>query len=346
MTNYIIRRLLILPFILFGVTMLIFLMLTQLSPGQRLAAYQSDAARPGKEAELIKRYGLDKPIVVQYVEWMKKIARGDLGFSKTGKEPVATMIRRLFPATLELALWATIPLIPLGIWLGMQAALKHNKWTDQLLRFVSILGTSMPAFVTALLLLMVFGAILQILPTGGRLSQTSQRLVDSAAWRSGWAPETGLYTVDALLRGNLAVFWDALRHLIMPVVTLAALSSAVLLRVTRSSMLDTLRQDYVRTAMAKGLSYRAVVRKHARPNALLPVITQGGLLMVGLMGGAAMTETIFDWPGIGRRVIQSAGNLDVVTVLGLVLFLAVILIVGNLVVDVLYAIVDPRIRLN
>ncbi|MEO8082857.1 MAG: ABC transporter permease [Ardenticatenales bacterium] len=346
MTNYIIRRLLILPLILFGVTLLIFLMLTQLSPGQRLAAYQGDAARPGHEDELIKRYGLDKPIYVQYAAWIGKIAHGDLGFSKTGKERVTVMIRRLFPATLELALWSTIPLIPLSVWLGMQAALQHNKPTDQFLRLVSILGTSVPAFVSALLLLMVFGAMLKVLPTGGRLYPTTQRLVDSSAWTNAWAPATGLITVDALLRGNFEVLWDALRHLVMPVVTLSALNSAVLLRVTRSSMLDTLRQDYVRTAMAKGLSYREVVRKHARPNALLPVITQGGLLLVSLMGGAAITETIFDWPGIGRRVIQSAGNLDVVTVLGLVMFLAVLLIVGNLIVDVLYAVVDPRIRLS
>lgn len=345
MTSYIIRRLLILPLILFGVTMLIFLLLTQLSPGQRLAAYVNDS-RPGHEEELIRRYGLDKPIHVQYVNWMGKILRGDLGFSKTGKEPVAAMIRRLFPATLELALWSTIPLIPIGILLGMLAALKHNQPTDQALRLASILGTSTPVFVSALLMLMVFGSILQWLPIGGRLSQLSQPIVDSAAWSKSWAPVTGMYTVDALLRGNMAVLWDALRHLIMPVVALSTLNSAVLVRVTRSSMLDTLRQDYVRTALSKGLAFGAVVRRHALPNALLPVITQGGLLLVSLMGGAALTETIFVWPGIGRRTVEAASNLDVVTVLGLVLFEAVILIVGNLVVDVLYAVVDPRIRLN
>lgn len=346
MTSYIIRRLLILPIILAGVTILIFGMLSQLSPGQRAALYTREQASPQTIERLIQQYGLDDPIPVQYVRWLKNVARGDLGFSKTGKEPVAEMFVRLFPATIELALWSTVPLIALGIWLGMIAALNHNKLPDVVLRIVSIVLTSLPLFVFALLLLMLFAARLRWLPPGDRLSQLNQALVDSAAWRSGWAPVTGIYTLDALLRGNLAVFADALRHLVMPVTALAALNCAVLLRVTRSSMLDTLRQDYVRMAQAKGLSWRHVVRRHALPNALLPVVTVGGLTLVALMNGAAITETIFNYPGIGKRFADAAANLDAVTVLGFVLFQGVILIVGNLVVDILYAVVDPRIRLG
>jgi len=346
MTSYIIRRLLILPIILLGVTILIFAMLSQLSPGQRVAMYTREVASQENIARLIVQHGLDKPIYVQYFHWLSNVARGNLGFSKTGGEPVFDMFVRLFPATLELALLSTIPLIALGIWLGILAALNHNKWPDQILRVVSIIGTSMPLFVFALLLLMFFAARLRWFPPGDRLSLTNQALVDSAAWRAGWAPVTGMYTLDALLRGNVAVFLDALHHLVLPVTSLAALNCAVLLRVTRSSMLDTLRQDYIRTALSKGLSYRTVVRKHARPNALLPVVTVGGLMLVALLNGAAITETVYNLPGVGKRFVTAAVNLDVVTVLGFVLFEGVILIIGNLVVDILYATIDPRIRLG
>lgn len=346
MTNYILRRLMILPLILFGVTILIFVMLSQLSPGQRAALYTREQASPQTIDRIIREYGLNDPIPRQYVRWLGNVVRGDLGFSKTGKEPVAEMFLRLFPATVELALWSTVPLIALGIWLGMMAALNHNRLPDVVLRIISIILTSLPIFVFALLLLMLFAARLRWLPPGDRLSQLNQALVDSAAWRSGWAPVTGIYTLDALLRGNLAVFVDALRHLLLPVTSLSALNCAVLLRVTRSSMLDTLRQDYVRMAQAKGLSWHDVVRKHARPNALLPVVTVGGLTMVALMNGAAITETVYNYPGIGKRFADAAANLDAVTVLGFVLFQGVILVIGNLIVDILYAVIDPRIRLG
>lgn len=343
MTAYIVRRLAILPFILFSVTLLIFAMMSTLTPNQRAALYVSDIPKTknGLQA-IIDKYGLDEPIHVQYFHWLRQLARGDLGFSKTGKEPVTAVIKHRLPATLELGFYSALLIVLVGVQLGILAALKHNRWQDQSLRVFSILGTSSPTFMIGLLLLMVFAAGLGWLPAGDRLSVQAQRIVDSSGWRS----VTEFYTLDALLNRNLFVFTDAIQHLLLPVLTLSIVSWAVLVRVTRSSMLDTLRQDYVRTARAKGLSERSVTQRHARPNAMLPVVTLAGLLIIGLMNGAAITETVFNWPGLGQKTVQAAQNLDLVTVLGLTMFFATLLIIGNLVVDVLYAYIDPRVRLG
>lgn len=343
MTAYIARRLMLLPLILFGVTILIFAMLTQLSPIQRAALYVQDVPRrPAQLEAIIEQYGLDEPIHRQYVRWIGSVSRGDLGFSKTGKEPVAQVIFGHLPATVELALWTIVPIVLVGIQLGIYAALHHNRLPDQALRVFSIFGTSLPSFLAGLLLLMIFAAELQWLPTGGRLTPEMQRVVDADQWRA----VTHMYTIDAVINARLDVLTDALRHLILPVITLSYISWAVLLRVTRSSMLETLRQDYVRTARAKGLAERAVTQRHARPNAMLPVVTVAGWQLIGLLGGVAITETIFNWPGIGKRFITAAVNLDVVTVLGFVLFNGALLILGNLAVDILYAYLDPRVRLS
>jgi peptide/nickel transport system permease protein len=343
MSAYIIRRLLILPFIVFAVTLMIFAMMSQVSPTQRAALYVSDIPKTKDGLQkIIEKYGLDDPIPVQYFRWVKQIATGDLGYSKTGKESVMEVIQHRFPATLELALFASALIILLGVRLGIVAALRHNKWPDQTLRLFSIVGTSVPTFVIGLVLLMVFAAVLQWLPAGDRLSVQSQGLVDGPTWHG----YTQLYTIDSLLNGNVNVFVDAVRHLLLPVLTLAIISVAVLMRVTRSSMLDTLRQDYVRTARAKGLTEHVVIQKHARPNAMLPVVTLAGLTVAGLLSGAVITETVFNWPGIGQKTVQAATNLDLVTVLGLTMFFAVILIIANLVVDILYALIDPRVRLS
>ncbi len=343
MTAYIVRRLMILPFILFSVTLLIFAMMSTLTPTQRAALYVSDIPKTknGLQA-IIDKYGLDDPIHVQYFRWIGQIAQGDFGFSKTGKEPVTEVIKHRLPATLELGFYSALLIIIVGIQLGILAALKHNLWQDQSLRVFSILGTSSPTFMIGLLLLMVFAASLGWLPAGDRLSVQAQRIVDAPSWRG----PTGFYTFDAIINTNLPVFLDAMKHLILPVLTLSIVNWAVLVRVTRSSMLDTLRQDYVRTARAKGLAESAVIQRHARPNAMLPVVTLAGLLIIGLMNGAAITETVFNWPGLGQKTVQAAQNLDLVTVLGLTMFFATLLIIGNLIVDVLYAYIDPRVRLS
>ncbi|MEW5869193.1 MAG: ABC transporter permease [Chloroflexota bacterium] len=354
MVNYIIRRLLILPVILFGVTALIFGMLQFLSPEERSALYVRDIPKnPAQMDAIIKRYGLDDPILTQYWHWMwghkdtvtgemvGGILRGDFGYSRTGNQPVVDLLKRRFPATVELTLYTILPIIGIGVWLGIVAAVHHNKFIDQLARVLAILGTSLPAFVLGLLALLLFYAKLGWFPPG-RLSDWANTVVYSEAFRT----YTSLITVDALLNGRVDVFLDALRHLILPVIVLSTISWATYLRVTRSSMLETLRQEYVVTARAKGLKETDVINGHARPNALIPVATLSGFSVAGLLGGAVLTETIFDYPGIGQASGAAAAQLDVITVLSFTLLAGFILIVANLIVDVMYAFLDPRVRLS
>jgi ABC-type dipeptide/oligopeptide/nickel transport system permease component len=323
-----------------------------LTPYERASLYVRDVPkRQGAIDGIIKKYGLDDPVPVQYWYWMVGrtdedtnktkggVLRGDLGFSKVGKSSVLEVIGRRLPATAELALWAAIPMIGIGIWLGVYSAIKHNKLPDQILRVISILGWSIPAFVLGLLLLMFFYAKLGWFPPG-RLSDWSMQIVLSPEFTQ----YTHMNTVDSILNLRLDVFLDALKHLVLPVITLAFLNWAYMLRVTRSSMLDTLRQDYMTTARSKGLAERNVIWRHAVPNGLIPVITVGGLLMIGLFNGVVITETVFNYPGMGSFLSEAALTLDIVSVLGVTLISSIILVGGNLLVDVLYGIVDPRVR--
>ena len=354
MLNYIIRRLLLVPVLLFGVTVLIFLMLQFLSPVERSALYVRDIPRNEHAVQgIIKRYGLDKPIYVQYWKWLvghvdkitgeRKggILFGDFGYSRTGSQPVVDMIRSRFPNTLDLTIWAVAPVILIGIWLGVQAAVHQNGFIDQAARIFSIIGTSFPTFVFGLLMLMIFYANLQWFPPG-RVSDWASAVIFSAEFHH----YTSLLTLDALLNGRLDIFWDAMRHMLMPILTLSYISWATFVRVTRSSMLETLRMEYVTTARAKGLRERDVIHKHAQPNAMIPVVTLAGFEVILLLGGVVITETVFNYPGIGAAAAEAAARLDVITTLGFALFNGLILIVSNLVVDVLYAVIDPRVRLS
>jgi peptide/nickel transport system permease protein len=227
-----------------------------------------------------------------------------------------------------------------GIWLGVQAAVHQNGFIDQAARIFSIVGTSFPTFVFGLLMLMIFYANMQWFPPG-RLSDWASQ----AVYLSSFHHYTSLLTFDALLNGRLDIFWDAMRHMLMPILTLSYISWATFVRVTRSSMLETLRMEYVTTARAKGLAERDVIYKHAQPNAMIPIITLAGFQVIGLLGGVVITETVFNFPGIGQAAANAAAQLDVITVLGFALFNGLILIVANLVVDVLYGVIDPRVRL-
>jgi peptide/nickel transport system permease protein len=342
MTSYIIRRLLILPIVLFGLSLVIFGMISFLEPGERAALYITQPPRTQAALELvIKTYGLDQPLPVQYVQWLGRTLHGDLGFSKTAGQPVMSAILNFFPATLELALWSFIPIIVIGIWLGVLAATHQDQLIDQLARIFSIIGYSFPSFVFGLLVLMIFYAKLQWFPPG-RLDTWATLIVQSPSWHTF----TGMYTVDSLLNGRIDIFFEALRHLFLPAITLAYINWALILRVTRSSMLDVIRQDYVNVARSKGLRERDVINKHARPNAMIPVATIGGLLLFQLMNGVVITETVFDYHGMGLWIAQAALQLDVISVLGVALFEGTILVIANLAVDVLYAYLDPRIRLT
>ena len=354
MVTYVIRRLLLVPILLIGVTILIFGMLQFLTPVERSALYVRDFPKNERQLDgIILKYGLDKPLYQQYWRWLVGttdsvtgernggVLFGDFGWSRTGGQPVAKLIQTRFPNTLDLTLWAVGPVILVGIWLGVQAAVHHNGFIDQAGRIFSIVGTSFPTFVFGLLMLMIFYANIQWFPPG-RLSTDMQAVVSASSFKS----YTSLLTIDSLLNGRFDVFLDALRHMVLPILTLSYINWATFLRVTRSSMLETLRQEYVTTARAKGLPERDVIFKHARPNAMISVVTLAGFTVVGLMGGVVITETVFDYPGIGKAAAEAAGQLDVVTVLGFALFNGFILIVANLVVDVLYAVVDPRVRLS
>jgi peptide/nickel transport system permease protein len=354
MTAYIIRRLVQLPVTMVGVTVFIFAMLQLLSPVERSALYIRDT--PHNDAAIdaiVSKYGLDDPFYVQYWRWLVGVRdpvtgqweggllRGDLGYSRTGRQPVSELIAQRLPATLELTLWSALPIIGGGILLGVIAAIHHNKWVDQVIRVFVTLGWSFPTFVFGLLVILVFYAKLKWFPPG-RLSDPMALVVSSP----GFHQYTHMFTIDGLLNMRFDVFWDALRHLVLPIVTLSYVIWAQILRVTRSAMLETLRQDYITTARSKGLAERRVIYLHAFRNALIPVVTLGGLMVVNMLNGVVVAEVIFNYPGMGSAAARAAGSLDALAVLGFVLFGGVVLIVANVVVDVLYAVIDPRIRLN
>jgi len=353
MLTYIIRRLLLVPVLLFGVTLLIFGMLQFISPIERTALYVRDIPKNDKAIDgVIKLYGFDKPLYVQYWRWLvgrvdstgeRKggIVFGDFGYSRTSSQPVVELIKNRFPNTLDLTIWAVAPVILVGIWMGVQTAVHQNGLIDQVGRIFSIIGTSFPTFVFGLLMILIFYATLHWLPPG-RISDEFSQVVNSPSFHH----YTYLLTFDSLLNGRFDIFWDAIKHMLLPILTLSYISWATFLRVTRGSMLETLRMEYVTTARAKGLAEKDVINKHAKPNAMLPVVTLAGFSVVGLLGGVVITETVFNYPGIGSAAARAAVNLDVVTVLGFALFDGFILILANLVVDVLYAFVDPRVRLS
>lgn len=353
MSTYIIRRLLLLPVLLFGVTLIIFGVLQFLGPIERSALYVRDLPRNDKQITgIIRKYGFDKPIYVQYWRWLVGVKDpftgireggvlyGDFGYSRTGSQPVIDIIKNRFPNTLDLALWTVFPMLSVGIWLGVQAAVHQNGWIDQVARIFSIIGTSFPTFVFGLLVLILFYANTGWFPPG-KMSDWVNQIVLSGEFHR----YTHLLSIDALLNGRLDIFLDALRHMVLPVLTLSYINWATFVRVTRSSMLETLRMDYVTTARAKGLKERAVINKHARPNAMISITTLAGMSVANLLGGVVITETVFNYPGIGKAAADAAAQLDVVTVLGFAVFNGLILILANLVVDVLYGFIDPRVRL-
>jgi peptide/nickel transport system permease protein len=342
MTTYIVRRLFLLPVVMLGLSIMIFGMLQFLDPVERAALYVTDIPKnPAALDAIIQKYGLNKPIYIQYWNWLDNLVHGDMGWSKTAQMPVIQAIKTYFPATIELALWSFIPIIVVGVWLGIQAALHHNTFIDQAARIFSIIGYSFPTFVFGLLVLMLFYAKLQWFQPG-RISDWATAIVYSPNFHI----YTGMLTLDSLLNQRLDIFFDALKHLVLPAVTLAYVNWALILRVARSSMLEVIRAEYITTARAKGLTWQQVINRHARPNAMIPIATIGGLLLVGLLNGVVITETIFDFHGIGFFAANAALNFDAVSVLGITIFDGALLVFANLAVDILYAYLDPRIRLQ
>jgi peptide/nickel transport system permease protein len=333
--SYIARRLVLSMVVLAIVSVATFL-LTHAVPGDPITAIISDrqADNPEVRATLEKRWGLDRPLPLQYAYYVRNLVHGDLGESISKRRPVADELRQRVPATIELTLVAMTLAIAIGVPLGIVSAIRHDRWPDHLARFITLIGTSVPVFWLGLLLLYVFFYRLHWLPGPGRLDV-------------GMRPPqtiTGMVTLDALLRGQWDIFQAAIKRIILPSVVLGAYAMGIIARMLRSSLLAALSDDYVRTARSKGLVERRVVAGHALRNALIPTVTVFGLTFASLLAGAVLTETIFSWPGIGGFAVTAALKLDYPGLLGVTLVVAVIYVLVNLAVDVLYGILDPRIR--
>ncbi|MCL4424088.1 MAG: ABC transporter permease [Firmicutes bacterium] len=310
MSVYLARRLLMLIAVLLGVSILVFLIL-HLTPGNPALLIAGPDAPPETLQAIERELGLDQPIYMQYWRFLERALHGDLGKSLRSRLPVSFEVARAFPVTFQLTLVAILFSVVVSVPLGVTSAVNQNTWLDSLTMFSALLGISMPVFAVGLILMWVFGFYLGWLPI------------------SGFAPLTTL---------------EGWRSIILPAVTVSSASIATMARLTRSSMLEVLRQDYVRTARAKGLGEKVVIYKHALRNALLPVVTVIGLQIGGLLGGAVVTESIFALPGMGRLSVKAVESRDFPLVQGLVLLIAIIFVLTNLLVDIFYALIDPRIR--
>ena len=335
MIQFIVRRLAGLVLVLVGVSIITFA-LTQLVPIDPVANALGQNAREDQIQAYRKQLGLDRPPWEQYVVYVGRLLRGDLGVSIRTRRPVADDLRDFVPATIELSLAAMVVTLILGISLGVLAAVRRDGPVDLGARVFALIGGSLPIFFLGLVGLAWFNTRLRWLPGPGRLDAVLQ------------PPHrvTGMYTLDSLIAGDWALFRNSLWHLILPAITLGYFSTAVVLRMTRSAMLEVLNQDYIRTARAKGLREQTVLLRHALKNAMIPVLTTLGVVFGSLLSGAVLTETIFAWPGLGRYATSSATSLDFPAVMGVTLVAAVVYPVVNMLVDIGYHALDPRIKVR
>jgi len=358
---YVIRRLLLVIPTVIGVTALIFAVTMILSPETRAMIYIHDVKQLGAIKDIIAMYGLADPPHIQYFRWMQQVLSGNLGWGVTDNAPVLTSILRRLPSTIEIVL-PSIPIIILvGIFFGVKAAVHQDRPLDHITRFWAIFGWSLPTFWLAIMLLAIFYGWLGWFPPGVNgmpLGSHSVQYV-TATWRDAqgqihynWTRYTGFYTIDGLLNGQPGITVDAIKHLVLPTMSLTIIQVALIIRVMRSSMLETLGKNYIITAKAKGLKNSEVINRHARRNALIPVATIAGMLTAGLLTGVIITETIYNIEGLGRWAAKAAtggfggGTVDIPAVLGFAMFTCLVYVFANLIVDVLYAYLDPRIRLG
>jgi len=329
---YIIKRLAMLVPVMLGVSIIAF-SLIHLAPGDPARTMLGERATQEQLNEIREKYGLDKPIYVQYGIWLNGVLHGDLGRSITTHEEVAKEIGDRFPNTVELTIAAMIFAIIVGVFAGIISATKQYSITDYTFMGVALFGISMPVFWLGIMLMMIFGVFLGWLPIGGRIDLLIpfQRV-------------TGFMVFDSIITGNFPALISVLRHLILPAIALGTIPMAMIARVSRSSMLEVLRQDFIRTERAKGLSERMVIYKHAVRNAMVPVVTVIGLNVGLLLAGAILTETVFSWPGIGRLVVNAVYERDYPLVVGCILVFAIAFVIVNLITDILYTRIDPRIQ--
>lgn len=305
----------------------------RLIPGDPAKIIAGEHASEKSLADLRIQLGLDKPIYIQFISWFGRVLRGDFGVSIFTHQPVLTELLYRFPNTFELAVFAMIFATIIGIFAGIISAVKRYSIFDYMSMIAALFGVSMPVFWLGIMLILMFSVKLNLFPTGGRLSVYLHI-----------TPITHFYLLDSLLELNFPAFFDTLKHLILPSIALGTIPMAFIARITRSSMLNVMNQDYIRTAKSKGLNTRMIIMKHALKNALIPILTASGTEFAMLMGGAILTETIFSWPGIGTYVVQAVQARDYPAVQGSIIFIALIVALVNLIVDLLYAYIDPRIH--
>jgi ABC-type dipeptide/oligopeptide/nickel transport system permease component len=329
--------------VLFGVSILMFGILMTFSPERRAAAFVKSPQQVKEIPKLVKKYGLDQPFYIQYARWIKEISQGNFGWSTVASSPTLEAIRRYLPVTLEMNLFSLPIIIILGIWLGTLAGIHRDTFIDHVTRIGAIIGWSLPTFLFALILLMFFYSRFQLFPPGV-ISDSIDDFISNNPEQ--FVQYTGMYTIDGILNWNFAVVWDALMHLFLPVVTQVTVVIAILVRVMRSSMLEEISKEYVITARAKGVDTHTIFHTHVKKNALLPAITVAGWLVALSIEGSVAVEFIFNRAGLGLLLVKAATQLDIPVVLAISVFLGLIYVVVNLIVDVLYAVIDPRIRLN
>jgi peptide/nickel transport system permease protein len=334
MLRFVVRRLLLLVPILLGLSILVFLWIRAL-PGSPAIALLGERATPETIAQIERDYGLDKPVHVQYWRYLNNVAQADFGHSIVSRRPVVEELKQRFPATIELAFAAMVFSVMVGIPLGFLAAKKYGGPLDHASLVASLIGISIPIFFLAIILKYVFAVKFGLLPTVGRISV----LIDLDH-------PTNFYALDAILAADFAAFWDVLKHLILPSVALGSIPLAVIARITRAAVLDVQNEDYVRTARAKGLAPRIVDSRHVLRNALLPISTIIGLQTGLLLSGAVLTETVFAWPGMGTWLVDAIENRNYPVLQGGILFVSMVFVLVNLLVDISYAVINPRIRVS
>jgi ABC-type dipeptide/oligopeptide/nickel transport system permease component len=332
MAKYIAKRLLLLIPVLIGVSIVVFVVMHAFTADPAATILGQHATADAIKA-LQDSLGLNKPIYVQYWTFFSHAVQGDLGQSLFTKTSVVKELVARFPATIELAIAAILFAIVLGLAVGVISAVKKNTVFDYASMVTALIGVSMPIFWLGLVLILIFSLTLHWLPVAGRIDLGIEPVTI-----------TGFYLLDSLLSGNMEAFRSALTHIALPAIALGSYSTAIIARMTRASMLEVVNQDYIRTARAKGLFEKSVIMSHTLRNALIPVITVIGLQFGALLGGAVLTETIFGWPGIGSYTVQAILNSDYPVVQGAVIFIATIFVVMNLIVDIVYAFIDPRIK--
>lgn len=333
MWAYLLRRALLSALAIFGVLVIAFF-LSHIIPGDPVAAILGPQAPHDLIEDIRRRWGLDRPVHEQFVRFVGRLARGDLGISLATHRPVVQDLREFFPATIELATAAILVGVAAGLSVGILSAVAHGRWIDHVVRFLSLIGLSMPVFWLGLILLFIFYYRLGILPGPGQLDIFLPR-----------PPAiTGLITIDALIARDFVALRNALSHMILPAVVLGSHALVGIARITRASMLEVLGQDYIKVARAKGLAERTVILRHALKNAFLPIITVIGIYYGGLLEGAVLTETVFGWPGVGRYATSAILSQDFAAIMGATILIALVFSLANLAVDMAYGVLNPKIR--